>query len=53
MNSDNNCVGFTGGGSDECFNTPVDQHGYSILTGQSKGKSGNDCRWTLDALETY
>ena len=44
MNSDNNCIGYTGGGSDDCFNTPVDQHGYSILTGQSKGQYGDKDR---------
>ena len=36
MNSKGNCRGCTGGDKD-CFNTPVDENGFSILTGMSKG----------------
>ena len=39
MNSDKNCFGYTGGGPDDRFNTPVDANGFSILTGMSKGGS--------------
>ena len=57
MNSDENCRGFTGGVESDCFNTPVDENGFSILTGMSKGgfDRGNnkDRFFTLVALETY
>ena len=52
MNSDGNCLGYTGGVSGDCFNTPVDVNGFSILTGMSKGDD-KDRYFTLVALETY
>ena len=57
MNSDENCFGYTGGVEGDCFNTPVDRKGFSILTGMSKGgwDSGKnkDRFFSLVALETY
>ena len=57
MNSDGNCVGYTGGVKGDCFNTPVDVNGFSILTGMTKGGydggKNKDRYFTLVALETY
>ena len=52
INSDDNCVGRTGGVVYDCFNTPVDVNGFSILTGMSEGYD-EDRFFTLVALETY
>jgi hypothetical protein len=41
MNSDGNCYGLTGGVKWDCFNIPVDENGFSILTGMSKGDRYN------------
>ena len=53
MNSDGNCYGRTGGEICDCFNTPVDVNGFSILTGMSKRGGGKDEFFTLVGLETY
>jgi len=54
MNSDGNCYGRTGGVDGDCFNTPVDANGFSILTGMSKGGLFDKDRFfSLVALETY
>jgi len=52
MNSDKAAIGYTNHSVD-CFNTPLDQNGKSILTGMSKGTSNPDCYFKLVALETY
>ena len=54
MNSDyENCYGVTGGGEYDCFNTPVDKNGFSILTGMSNSRFGNDIYFKLVGIETY
>ncbi len=53
MDSENNFFGCTGGGANDCFNTPVDQDGYSILTGETKGARDPEDLSTLVALQTY
>jgi hypothetical protein len=52
MNSEGNCFGKTGGGSHDAFNTPLDEKGFSILTGMSRG-DGKEMKFTLVGLETY
>ena len=53
MNAPNNCYGNTGGGEKDCFNTPLDSEGFSILTGETKGDAEETRHFTLEALETY
>ena len=53
MNSEKNCSGYTGGGEHDCFNTPLDGNGKSILTGMSVGNRGGEEYFKLVGLETY
>jgi len=46
MNSEGNCVGLTGGVLGDCFKTPLDENGKSILTGMGK-------HFQIIGLETF